>query len=198
MFQFLETIQLLDGKFSRLRFHQARMDKALSEHFPYQMKIQLETSLLQTDFPLTGLYKCRVVYDYTVISVEYIPYTAPIIRTLKVLDTQIPSLTYKIADRSAFQDGYSKRGECDDVLFCKNGLLTDSSYCNIALWDGKIWVTPRTPLVFGVNRAELIENKQLIENDIFVKDILNFQYITLFNAMNEMSSICLDVSRIKT
>jgi 4-amino-4-deoxychorismate lyase len=37
----------------------------------------------------------------------------------------------------------TRRGACDEVLIVKDGCLTDTSYTNIALWDGHRWVLPR-------------------------------------------------------
>lgn len=196
MSQFLETIQLLDGQFIRLPLHQARMDKALAYHYPQTKFITLENALCQQKYPEVGLFKCRVVYDSEIRLIEFIPYTPPIIRSLKIVETDIPSLPYKIADRKDYQTTFSKRGECDDVLLVKNGLLTDTSYCNIALWDGKQWFTPKIPLIQGVNRAQLLAERKLIKKDIKVDDLVNFQRIVLFNALNEFGTIEMEVSNI--
>src|SRR5665647_2632970 len=135
MSQFLETIQLLDGDFKRLEFHQSRMDKALTHFSPFKM-----------------------------------------------------------ADRTDYQNVFSKRDNCDDVLLVKNGLLTDTSYCNIALFDGVQWFTPKTPLIQGVNRAQLLADGRLLAKDIKLDELLNFQRISLFNALNEFGTIEIEIS----
>jgi 4-amino-4-deoxychorismate lyase len=196
MSQFIESIQLLDGQFKRLQLHQARMEKAMAEYYPKTEIITLENVLMQQSYPKVGLFKCRVVYDSEIRLIEFIPYTPPIIRSLKIVEIDISSLPYKISDRKDYQTAFSKRAECDDVLIVKNGLLTDTSYCNIALWDGERWFTPKTPLIQGVNRAQLLEEKKLIEKDIKVDDLVNFKRIVLFNALNEFGTIQMDVSSI--
>jgi 4-amino-4-deoxychorismate lyase len=101
-----------------------------------------------------------------------------------------------LEDRTVFNDAFAKRGECVDVLIVKNGFLTDTSYCNIALFDGEDWVTPLTPLIQGVTRAQLLEEGKLIVKDIKLEELMNFQKIALFNALNEFGSIQLEISAI--
>lgn len=196
MCQFLETIQLLDGEFKRLDLHQARMEKAMADFYPNEFCPVLSKRLNETDFPKVGLFKCRVIYDAEIRLIEFIPYVTPIINTLKIVDTDIASLPYKMADRTEYQKVFAKKDVCDDVLLVKNGLLTDTSYCNIALFDGKQWFTPRYPLVMGVNRAELLAKGILEEKEIKLDTLMNFQRISLFNALNEFGKIEMQVSSI--
>jgi len=196
MSQFLETIQLLDGEFKRLELHQFRMSKAMFDFYPNVLAISLEDALKQQIIPKVGLFKCRVVYDSEIQLIEFIPYTSPIIHSLKIIETDIPSLPYKMSNRADYQEAYSKKGNCDDVLLVKNGLLTDTSYCNIALFDGEKWFTPKTPLIQGVNRFQLLSECRLIAKDIKLDDLLNFRSISLFNALNEFGTIELQISNI--
>jgi len=196
MYQFLETIQLFDGEFKRLPLHQIRIKKALAEYYPHEVVPELIEILYQTNFPLKGLFKCRVVYDSQIRLIEFLPYNSPMICTLKVVVTDIPNLPYKMAERADYQKAFSQRENCDDVLLVKNGLLTDTSYCNIALYDGKQWFTPEKPLVEGVNRAQLVLEGKLIEKNIKLDDILNFQRISLFNALNEFEKINIKISSV--
>ena len=191
---FLETIQLRDGEFCRLGFHQARMNDAFSDIYPQAESIRLKECLHQQSYPKQGLYKCRVVYNSTIQLIEFVPYTPPVISTLKIVETDILSFPFKSADRKAFQNVFAQRANCDDVLLVKDGLLTDTSYCNIALWNGENWITPLQPLVYGVNRASLLNAGVLLEENISVNEIPNYSKIRLFNAMNEFGSIEMDIS----
>ena len=196
MSQFLETIQLLDGDFKRLEFHQARMDKAFTYFYPNEIVPLISDELNVIDCPTAGLFKCRVVYDSKIRLVEFLAYSKPIIRTLKVVETDIHSSPFKMADRTDYQNVFSKRDNCDDVLLVKNGLLTDTSYCNIALFDGVQWFTPKTPLIQGINRAQLLADGRLLAKDIKLDELMNFQCISLFNALNEFGTIEIDISNI--
>ena len=196
MCRFVESIQLKAGQFKRLELHQVRLQKALAESYPNVKVIELAESLKNTYFPTEGLFKCRVVYDSEIRLIEFAPYIRREVRSLKLIETEIESHYYKLEDRSGLNAAFAQRGDCDDVLLVRDGLLTDTSYCNIALYDGENWFTPGIPLVYGVNRAELLAEGKLIKKDITVTDLKNYRQIALFNAMIEFGELVLDIGKI--
>ena len=196
MCRFVESIKLKDGVFYRLKLHQERVNKAFAAFYPEEEPINIVENLYQTTLPQRGIYKLRLVYDVDVLSIECTPYVRREIRLLKLVETDMPSCAYKLEERSGFNAAFAQRGDCDDVLLVKNGLLTDTSYCNIALFDGEQWFTPRIPLLFGVNRADLLAEGKLIEKDIRADELNEYQKITLFNAMIEFGELTLDVHKI--
>ena len=197
MCRFVESIQLEDGVFKRLELHHERVRKAMLDYYPKVKVFNLVESLSRTAFPTEGLYKCRLVYDSEIRKIEYTPYIRREIRSLRLVETKMESLQYKKEDRSRLNASFALRGDCDEVIMVKDGLLTDTSYTNIALFDGLNWYTPRIPLIYGVNRTELVEKRLLIEKDISPLELEDFQRISLFNAMNEFGSIELDISSIQ-
>ena len=196
MCRFVESIKLKDGVFYRLQLHQQRVNKAFEAFYPTEEPVNVVETLFQTVFPQEGLYKCRLVYDSDLQLLDIAPYVRREIRSLKMVETTQESMSYKPEDRTEFNAAFALRGGCDDVLLVKDGLLTDTSYCNIALYDGENWYTPRTPLLYGVNRMQLLSEGKLLEKDIKVSELMNFQYISLFNAMIEFGELQLDVSTI--
>ena len=196
MSRFVESIKLHNGVFYRLKFHQKRVNKAFETFYPDEEPIKLLDIFNQTLIPQEGLFKCRIVYDSETSQLEFMPYTRREINSLKVVEMNLESKPYKPEDRTAYNEAFALRGDCDDVIISRNGILTDSSYTNLAFFDGTNWFTPWKPLIYGVNRAELLENGKLIEKDIKVEDLKDFQQITLFNAMIEFGEIVLDISII--
>lgn len=75
------------------------------------------------------------------------------------------------------------RGDADEVVIVGNGLLTDTSYSNIALFDGQRWVTPRQPLLRGTMRQSLLDTGQLVERDIRDDEWGRYEKVSLINAM---------------
>jgi len=194
---FFESIKLQDGKFYRLKLHQQRINKAFADFYPDEEPINIVAQLNQYTFPQEGIFKCRMVYDTDVQSLEFEPYVRRDVRSLKLVETDMESRPYKMNDRSQLNAAFALRADCDDVLLVKNGLLTDASYCNIALYDGENWITPRLPLLYGVNRAQLITEGKLIEKDIKPVELVNFQYICLFNAIIEFGELKLEISSVR-
>lgn len=193
----IESIKLKDGKFYKLNLHQARVNKAFKDLFPTTKPFDLESTLKLEDIPQKGTFKCRIVFDEKIHSTEYIPYSMRTIKSLKLVNAAIESHYYKLENRTLINEAVSKKGECDDIIIVRDGKLSDSSYSNIALWDGHCWFTPEQPLIYGVQRTYLLQKKMIFEKEIKQIDLVNYHKIRLFNAMIEFGEIELDISALK-
>ena len=132
---------------------------------------------------LSGLFKCRIIYSEQIEKVEFIPYSIPKINKLKmVFDDQI-SYTYKFLNRTSIEKLYNLKGNHDDVLIVKNGLITDTSYANIIFYNGTEWLTPEKPLLKGTQRVALLEKEMIKTADIRPVDLIHFKKARLLNAM---------------
>jgi len=196
MCQFIESIKLMDGKLFRLELHQQRMNLIFDSFYPFEPKIDLSQLLHSENFPLEGFYKCRIVFDTKHRSIEFLPYKIPEINTLKIVEIDLPAVFYKSADREKINEAYKLRANCDDILMIRNNLITDSSYCNIAVFDGEKWLSPKTPLIYGVQRMELLRKQKISEKDIRIDSIYSYQSICLFNAMIEFGEIVFNTTNI--
>ena len=193
MSQFIESIKLIDGTFHRLALHQERVDKVFAEYFPNSKVIDLKELLLNSDFPQKGTFKCRLVFDENIRQFETVEYQIRNIKTLQIVNTNAKSYHYKIEDRTVINDAFVLRGDCDEVLLVRNGFLTDTSYANIALFDGYKWFTPEIPLVYGVNRAQLLSEGLIHEKQIKMSNLQNYTRLRLFNAMIEFGEIEINI-----
>ena len=128
--------------------------------------------------------------------IEFVAYQRRDIKTLKLVEISAEPSAFKSTDRKQFVDAFALRGGCDDVLMVRNGLLTDTSYANVALWNGKEWLTPDQPALFGTQRASLLAEGKITEADISVHDLPRFSRLRIFNAMVEFGEIDLPLSAI--
>jgi 4-amino-4-deoxychorismate lyase len=124
-----------------------------------------------------------VIYAKDFENVEFSVYHLPKIQSLKLVVNDEIDYHHKFADRSEIQKLFEKRGLADDILIIKNGLITDSSYTNILFFDGEYWLTPKQPLLMGVQRAVLIHAKKIIPTEIRPADLVHFTKARLINAM---------------
>ncbi len=182
-FPFFESIRLQDGAFCLLAMHQHRMEETLENHQINQPVFDLKTYLHSFTFPEKGLFKCRLDYGKTLAMPEFIPYRPKLIRTLKCIDCDDVSYNFKYNNREQIAACFAKRGQADDVVILRNGLITDTSYCNIVFFDGKEWITPESPLLKGVQRTFLLNQACIKSGRLHRDDIKNFQKFRLFNAM---------------
>ena len=181
MCQLLETIRLENGVLQHLEYHNTRMLKALRTFYP-NSRISLSQELA-AKAPQQGLFKCRVVYDVQIRKVEFKPYALPQIRSLKLIEADHIDYSFKFLERNALNTLFNQRGKADDILIVKNGLITDTSFCNVLFYNGKHWLTPSSPLLKGTRRRFLLEKEIIHTADIRPQDIPNFSKLRLINAM---------------
>ncbi len=180
----LETLPIRHAQLPDLRDHQTRVNQTRQEIYgltePLLLidAIQLPNSL---DPALT--YKCRVTYGEKIQKIEFEPYQPRPVHTLKLIQADPLDYAHKYADRQAINDLFAQRGPADDVLMLRNGLLTDTSYANVALYDGTSWYTPARPMLPGTQRARLLREGILHPANIRPADLPDFQYMRLINAM---------------
>ena len=175
-----ETIRAENGKLFHLAYHQERFYKTSG--------LDLELA----DFlnpPKDGLYRCKVVYDDTRIwEVLYYRYKKRHIGSLRLLEIDF-SYPKKYLQRSDIDRAFECRGECDDVLLIKNGLITDTSIANVAFFDGRRWLTPKKALLEGTTRRRYLQEGKLIQADITPRMLSQFSQMALMNAMIDFDII---------
>lgn len=177
--QLLETIRALDGVVSHLPYHQKRLENSLAK-LGFSNRIDLGALL---DPPKEGLFRCRVIYDEHGAEVSYHSYAPRCMRSLRAVIDDAVVYDLKYADRSALDRLFALRGEADDVLIVKDGMVTDTTIANVAFFDGTRWLTPETPLLQGTTRARLLEEGLISEAPIFYADIDRYERCAVMNAM---------------
>ncbi|MFY0625846.1 MAG: aminotransferase class IV [Reichenbachiella sp.] len=195
MYQFIESIAIVNGEIPLLRGHQARVDRTFAAHYPGK-KTHTLVDLLEVSHT-SSLQKCRVLYNEKNVKIELNQYELPRIQSLRIIERNQIDYSYKFYDRSELTETYKMKGDCDDILIVKNGKITDSYFANVAFYDGKKWFTPTQPLLKGVRREHLINENRIIPEQIYKNDVSNFQYISLINAMLDLDDLRIDISDIK-
>ena len=175
----LETIKIEDGEVSNLSYHQARCDESRKALFHSTDTLDL-SSLIQA--PQKGLYRCRILYDKKMHSVDYIPYVAKEIHNLKIISSNL-TYNYKYANREALNTLLQNQKDIDEIIIEKEGYLTDTTMANIAFYDGKTWFTPENPLLKGTMRAKLLDEGFLHTRNIKKEEIHDYTQVALMNAM---------------
>jgi len=180
----IESIKIFNGRIYNLRRHENRIQRSrvalISKDItpiPLRKYIEIPIDLRQ------GLVKCRIVYKEDIQEVSYTPYLPNIIKSLKLVESNLIDYQYKYLDRTHIKELYAQRGNCDDIIMVKDRMLTDSSYGNIALLKDGVWYTPSTCLLNGTRRQQLIDQGKILEADIPVVDIDQYEKICLFSAM---------------
>lgn len=196
MSRLIESIRLLNGTFHNVPFHQQRMCRSLQQVYQHQEPLDLESLLAQSEYPAQGLYKCRLLYDHLSRQLEFVPYTARLVDSLKLIEDNKVTYRHKFEDRQALDTLYARRGQCQDILIVKNGFVTDTYYANIAFLQADHWYTPSTTLLPGTMRQALLDAGTLQTRDIKPADIANYQSFKMINAMLAFDAPAIDVANI--
>lgn len=170
------------GEFFNLRYHEERMNRTRRVFFgPGVAPISLASFLRPAN--IDGCVKYRVLYGENIEEVECAPYKMRMVRSLRAISCDTIDYSYKSVDRGLINQLFTMRGDSDDVLIVRKGKLTDTSICNIAIFDGKDWLTPISPLLEGTMRASLLDAGTIKKADIYISDITADTPIRVFNAM---------------
>lgn len=198
MFPFVESIRLQNGDFDpgMIKFHYQRMKQTVWHHYRMEMIVDL-SQIISCTLP-DEVVKCRVLYDYEIRDIEYLPYRKRDIRSVRLVFDDDIDYSYKFTDRSRLNALFEKRGDCDDIIIVKNDLITDAYSANLAFYDGEEWVTPDSYLLNGTRRQYLLDWGLLRERRISVSDIDNYEKFCFLNAMldfGETSQECKAIVR---
>ena len=179
----IETIKTVESNLINLEYHQKRVDRSIRDLFNKNASINLAEEIKVPGYLGKGLFKCRMIYDLEIKKVEFLPYKPPEITTLKLVPCNDLDYSYKFENRQVITKLLELKGRCDDILILKNGLITDTSFCNIVFSDSNNWITPSKPLLKGTQREYLLEKGMVSEANIKGSDIYNFNSFKLINAM---------------
>ncbi len=196
MSQFIETIKLVHNEYLQLDLHVKRIQETCMLFYGRQRDMRDLKASLKSVHKKEEPYKVTIVYDFDFCYVEAVPYYKKGIQQLVLLEDNEIEYALKFANRSRLEQLHTLAGPENDCLIVKHNRLTDSSYANLAFWNGTEWHTPMYPLLAGTKRKFLLESGKIYEKDILVGDLIHYQKVSLINAMLELGDIELDTDRI--
>src|SRR5690625_3000128 len=80
---------------------------------------------------------------------------------------------FKYEERGFF-DAIKSKIEEEEVIITQNGQICDTSFTNLVFYDSENWITPTSYLLNGTMRQFLLDTDQIIEDEIFPKDLNRF------------------------
>jgi len=174
-----------------LEYHQARVDRTFRFHFPDVKPMLLADVLPQIEE--CEKHKVRVVYGPILASISHQRYVQRTINSISLVEVEDYDYRFKYEDRGQIEKWREASG-ADEIIMMKDGLVTDASYANLALFDGKDWFTPAHCLLHGVMRQYLIDKGRLVARKIHQADVRQFKRISFINAMLGLDEQALTVS----
>lgn len=198
MFPLFETIKIVDGIPHNLAYHQRRFEVSYFQIYNSAPKLKIEDKINIPPIFLAGKVKCRFCYNRLSFDFSFQHYVPKKIESLKLIHNNLIEYALKYTDRSKLGLLLKQKGDCDEVIIVKNGLITDTSYSNLVFFNGINWVTPSTPLLAGTMRAKLLKQGLIQEEDIPPEELTGYTKFKLINAMLDFEEQPLiDISVIK-
>lgn len=193
-------MNLQAGEISLLKYHQERVNRSLLPDAPLiNLTKALEGLVKQYEHtPSSVRHKVRLIYSVEGVleSIEGEEYVPREIYSLRLVEAPCLDYSRKYLNRECLELLRLSCDSTDEILITQGGELTDTSYSNIALWDGRQWCTSRRCLLKGTKRQYLIEKGILHEKIIRQEDISRYTHICLINALLNLGEIVLPVSMI--
>ena len=173
--KYIETIKCNDYTIYNLEYHKKRMANTVGKNFALEEYIYP---------PNENLLKCKVLYDENeIVDIAYDIYKQRDINSFKLIENNDILYSKKSVDRDDINYLFSKKDLADEIIIVKNGLITDTSIANIAIWYNNSWITPKKPLLLGTTRERYIKDGIIKESDITIDMLKNTDKIAVLNAM---------------
>ncbi len=183
----LETIKVQNKRLFNINYHNARLNRTRRMLFNSERDLDLQQIITIPDNIGEDIYKCRVIYDVIIHSIEFTPYQIKPVQRLQLVEANELDYSYKYLDRSALAE-LLHSSSADDILIVKKGFLTDTFYANVVFWDGNRWLTPATPLLPGTKRRYLLDKQLITSVPLRPADLHLFAHARLINAMLDLDS----------
>ncbi|MDO4896102.1 MAG: aminotransferase class IV family protein [Moraxella sp.] len=179
-----ETLAINHGHILNLDYHNKRFKQGqLFLHCQTMIGDIADVICVPDDFK-NKFVRCRVTYDKYNIKVEYFDYTPKSIKSFKIIECDEIDYAYKYDDRTLLNQLLSQKGDCDEIIIIKNGLVTDCSIGNLLFLKNNHWYTPDTPLLQGTQRAYLLDNHKVHLANIDKNNIWQYEKVMMINALN--------------
>ncbi len=197
MLRFVESIKVKDGIIENIEYHNRRFEFTMLSFFESVEKINLADLISIPEEYTKGVYKCRLVYSSKIEKIEFTAYHKRNIQTVKLVYENEIDYSFKCEDKSSLDRLKALHPDYDEILIVKNGVVTDTSFSNAALFNGTEWHTPAAPLLKGTKREKLISDGFIHPVDIRPDDIQRYTKLSFINAMLDLGESEIDTGSIR-
>ncbi|HHW82149.1 MAG TPA: hypothetical protein GX746_10740 [Bacteroidales bacterium] len=181
---FIEVIKVENGIFVNPLPHIERIFRTTLHLFDKPLLVELNNDIIPAHLHAVGRVKCRIVYGREIVSIDFEPYKMRNIKSLSLAEHNTIDYKYKYHKRDEINKLRALHSETDDILIIKNSQVTDTSFSNVVFknYAGKLY-TPKSTLLAGTKRGQLLEAGIIQEKEVQVSDINSYMGVYLINAM---------------
>jgi 4-amino-4-deoxychorismate lyase len=193
MYPLFESIKVQNRQIINSDYHDQRIKHSFKTLFGLKCNWKINNIIRLPDELDNETYKCRFEYNETSFKFSFEKYKYRKINSLLLKNDDQIEYDLKYTDRSCFERLKTGCQPDQDILIVKNGLITDTSFSNVCLWDEANWITPKRPLLKGIMRQKLINEDKIVVADIPKNEIRLYKKVVLINAMMDLENgICIN------
>ena len=156
---FLETICIDHGSALNLEGHISRMQHTAA-HFHFK----------------------ALTLPETLLDISFEKYQPKRVESLQLVEAS-PDYFFKYADRKEMSRLLEQKGAADEILITCNGIITDTTFSNVAFCQGYQLFTPDSYLLNGTKRQQLLRQGVITERRISRETLHEYESVCLINAM---------------
>ncbi|MEZ5045657.1 MAG: aminotransferase class IV [Chitinophagaceae bacterium] len=145
----------------------------------YLQELRTEIERIQVD----SVHKIRLQYNIQQYKISTTPYTPKDIKSIVVVEDNDIDYALKYSNRHCFDKHLKLLEPNSELIIVQEGRITDSSFSNLIFFDQEKWVTPQKPLLYGIQRDNILLQNLAKPKDIFVDELNTFSHIMFVNAM---------------
>lgn len=184
MYRFIESIKVEDQRVFLLEMHQKRVNDTFANFGKPELAIDLKKIFTDLHVDENGLFKWRIVYDLDGnFRTQLIPYAISHINDFQLVENNNFDYSFKFEDRREL-DRMKTKSRTGEIILVKNNHITDTSFSNLLFLKNKVWYTPSTYLLNGIQRQHLLKTNTVKELEITLNTIKEFSHFQIINSMN--------------
>lgn len=184
----IESLKVENKTLLNVWYHNSRMNISRHQLFGTNDNIDLREFIDLRHLDPEIIYKCRVIYNASIVSITYQQYIPRKISNFKLVHADALNYSYKFADRNLLDALKDQYPEADAVIYVKDNRITDCNFANLVFFDGLAWYTPETVLLKGTKRQKYLDEGKIIACDICVGDLPAYTNVRIINAMIDLEA----------
>jgi len=194
MYRVFETIKVVDGKPQNLFYHQKRINWTFHNYYKINPSFSIEKISADLTFP-DGINRLKIIYDPSNVEIQISPYNRKRVDYFYIVELDHLDYRFKYENRQVLEQ-YCK-ADYGEPIFLINGFITDTTFSNLAFFDGHKWWTPSTYLLWGTKRELLIDSNKINVSEMRLSDLGCFKKFCLINSMNELDEFSFSIDSIR-
>jgi len=183
-----------EGGWHHLEYHEARMTKAIQSVFKKRKTFNLRKDISLPKDLGPKKYICRIHYGLDIEDYHFQVYQEHTIKQIRFVVDENIKYPHKYTNRSFLNKHKEACAPFEEAIIINKGLIRDSTWSNVAFWNGTEWHTPTYPLLKGTCRARLLDKGEIISKKLRLEHLEQYSKVSFLSALNNLGECVVDIN----